>query len=164
MNGRNRLVVLMLCLLTTVAGAGTLNSPAQAATAAARPATAPPPGWCYGDYCSGMDPHTTRHVPDGNYCDADGRTVASVQAAGTGLFVELRWSPNCGANWARVGESWGSYDPSALRVMKCTTGYTQAGVVDSNSDYSWTAMIFSPYDPARAMWIGQPANYPTPCR
>lgn len=137
---------------------------AQAPASAAKPATAPPPGWCYGDYCSGMDPHTTRHVPDGNYCDADGETVASIHAADTGLLVELRWSPRCQTNWARVPVSWGSYSPSSLLAIQCGTGYEQVGVVDSNASFSWSAMIYAPSPRhVAAVWTGPPAGYSTAC-
>ena len=148
-----------LVAIVIVIAAGSVALTAGPAAAS----TPPPAGWCYGDYCSGMDPHTTRHVPDGNYCDADGTTVASIQAAGTGLLVELRWSSRCQANWARVPASFGSYSPGSVKARQCDTGYQQVGVVDSNTGYSWTAMIYSPSHPVSASWSGSPGNYATAC-
>lgn len=111
---------------------------------------------CYGDYCSGQNPQSTG-------CSADARTVASVYVPGTQSPVELRWSPTCKTNWARVDWSWGASYPGNLKATQCATGYTQAGVVDSNSTYSWTRMIYSPVKSVRASWGPQPGTAWTWC-
>lgn len=84
---------------------------------------------CYGDYCSGKDPEAMG-------CSADAYTVTS---AWTGSFtVELRWSPSCKTNWARIGAGYGG----SLWVVQ-TTGYKQSSS-GSNGSFRWTAMIYSP--------------------
>ncbi|MEV6707416.1 DUF2690 domain-containing protein [Micromonospora wenchangensis] len=84
---------------------------------------------CYGDYCSGKDPEAMG-------CSADAYTVTS---AWTGSYtVELRWSPSCKTNWARIGAGYGG----SLWVVQ-TTGYKQSSS-GSNGSFRWTAMIYSP--------------------
>jgi hypothetical protein len=111
---------------------------------------------CYGDYCSGQDPQAMG-------CSADAYTVASILIPGTGAYVELRWSPSCKANWARVPSGFGAYYPSQLYAIQCATGYTQRGVVASSGGYSWTRMIYSPVKTVRAAWIGVPGSTSTAC-
>lgn len=110
---------------------------------------------CWGDWCSGRDPHAMG-------CDADAYTVNSVRIPGTYAYVENRWSPTCKTQWARVPASWGRSYPSAPRVVQ-STGYTQSGVVNWNSTYAWTRMIYTPNHCVRAKWIGTPGSASTAC-
>lgn len=111
---------------------------------------------CYGDYCSGMDPHSTG-------CDADAVTVASIYIGGTFSPIELRWSPTCKTNWARVPAAWGTGSPNQLLATQKPTGYTQRGVVGSNESYAWTRMIYSPRMCVYAAWEGPPGTKSTVC-
>ena len=140
---KTRVVLTSSLLLLGMGAASAASAPAASAVT------------CYGDYCSGQDPHATG-------CDADAYTVASIQAADTGLIVELRWSPTCKTNWARVGSSWGTSDPSALYAEQPSTGYKQVGVAASNSNYSWSRMIYSPTLCVFAAFTG-PGPYATSC-
>lgn len=108
---------------------------------------------CYGDYCSGKDPSATG-------CDRDAYTVAHTYIPSTGARVELRWSPTCKTNWARVNSSWGRAYPTKLSAVQ-STGYKQVGVVASNSSYAWTRMIYSPYYGVSARWTGSPGSAAT---
>ncbi|MFI6762831.1 DUF2690 domain-containing protein [Micromonospora sp. NPDC050417] len=135
---------LALGLLFAVAGVDAVTNSAQAAT-------------CWGDYCSGQDPQAAG-------CGTDAYTVASARIPGTfSSYVELRWSPSCKTNWARVPASWGQSYPWQLRAYQCATGYHQTGVSDSSSDYSWTRMIYSPTLGVSARWTGQPGSTATAC-
>jgi len=141
---RHKILILSaLCFLSVVMGSGVVSTAAQAAT-------------CYGDYCSGQDPEAAG-------CSADAYTVVSARIPGTYTYIELRWSPSCKTNWARVPASWGTSYPSSLRAYQCSTGYNQRGVVASSSDYSWTRMIYSPALSVRADWIGSPGSIGTSC-
>jgi uncharacterized protein DUF2690 len=84
---------------------------------------------CYGDYCSGQDPETTG-------CSAGAYTVTSVGYNGGTL--EVRWSPTCKTNWARINVGWSGY----FRIQQ-TTGYQQH-YSGTNGTYWWTSMIYSP--------------------
>ncbi|MFG1656943.1 DUF2690 domain-containing protein [Micromonospora chersina] len=132
-----------LGMLVAVAGVDAATSPAQAAT-------------CWGDWCSGQDPQAAG-------CSADAYTTASARIPGTYAYVELRWSPSCKTNWARVPAAWGTSYPWQLRAYQCKTGYNQSGVVASSADYSWTRMIYSPTLGVRAEWNGQPGSVGTAC-
>jgi len=133
----------VLCLLTVGTGSVVASTAAHAAS-------------CYGDYCSGQDPQAAG-------CSSDAYTVVSARIPGTYTYIELRWSPSCKTNWARVPASWGTSYPSSLEAVQCSTGYTQRGVVASSSDYSWTRMIYSPVLLVRADWIGSPGSVGTSC-
>ncbi|GAA0930033.1 hypothetical protein Vau01_046540 [Virgisporangium aurantiacum] len=122
----------------------------QFATAPARAAT------CWGDYCSGQDPEAAG-------CSADASPVAAARIPGTYSYVELRWSPSCKTNWARVPAAWGTAYPWQLRATQCATGYQQSGVVGNNANYAWTRMIYSPTLRVRAEWNGQPGSVWTAC-
>jgi hypothetical protein len=109
------LAVLTLAAVFTVAPA----RPAQAVS-------------CYGDYCSGKDPQASG-------CSADARMVAVEGVYGTGgeSWVELRWSPTCKTNWARV-----NFAATSVKAVQ-STGYTQT-YSGTNGSYWWSAMIYSP--------------------
>lgn len=104
---------------------------------------------CYGDYCSGQDPQASG-------CANDAYTVASRPFANTGGVLELRWSPTCKTNWARLSTTWVNPTPNALYVVQGGTGYTQRGARYSGSGFSWTAMIYSPVRCVTAVWLGAP--------
>lgn len=117
--------------------------------ASAMTGTTPAVG-CWGDYCSGQDPH-------GTGCDADARTLASDYSYGTPYAVELRWSPTCKTEWARVSaHAWPGGD--SLGVVQPSTGYSQ-GYSSRNSDYVWSRMIYSPTRCVYAWWQDQGWDY-----
>ncbi|MFF5233264.1 DUF2690 domain-containing protein [Dactylosporangium sp. NPDC000521] len=88
---------------------------------------------CWGDWCSGQDPERTG-------CAVGASTVASAGIPwSNGLTIELRWSPTCQTNWARV--NYGAY--TYVRAIQRSTGYTQ-GASSNNGVYWWSAMIYSP--------------------
>ncbi|WBB77252.1 DUF2690 domain-containing protein [Micromonospora sp. WMMD882] len=111
-------------------------NPAVAATIGDAPVGAPAvQAGCYGDWCSGQDPEAMG-------CSAGAYTVASAWAGS--YLVELRWSPSCQTNWARIGGSW----TGPLWVVQ-STGYKHS-YSGSNGSYRWTAMIYSPSLACRA--------------
>ncbi len=136
----------MLGLLVTVVGGGAVTTPAEAVE----------PPTCWGDWCSGQD-------PEASGCSRDAQPIASARIPGTYAYVELRWSPTCKTNSARVPAAWGTDYPWQLRAYQCATGYNQTGVSDSNPNYSWTKMIYSPTLRVRAEWNGQPGSAWTAC-
>lgn len=122
------------------------------------PNTPHPSNGCYGDYCSGKDPHKTG-------CSSGAQTLASKDLSGARL--ELRWSSRCKTEWAR----WIQY-PLGLKsdlptqlVARQDTGYTQSATYDVNGvptdraassksggiTISWTPMIYSPVHLVRAV-------------
>ena len=97
---------------------------------------------CWGDYCSGQDPESTG-------CSADAYTLAADESYGTGAYVELRWSPTCKTEWARVPRTnWPGGD--SLGVIQ-STGYSQ-GYSNQNAYYVWSKMIYSPKLCVYAWW------------
>lgn len=138
---------LMACVLGVFLMSGT-------AVAIAGPAAAV---GCYGDYCSGQNPAAMG-------CDADAVTRATASIPGTGgQQIELRWSPTCKTNWTRVPSSWGTNAPNQVQAVQRDTGYKQIGVVQSNANYSWTRMIYSPKLCVYAAWVGPPGTASTSC-
>ena len=113
-------------LMTTVAlifgGALATASPASAVT-------------CYGDYCSGKQPDQTG-------CAAGAVTVDAVDFRGGRL--ELRWSPTCKTNWARLQVYPGGFAYTLSAVQD--TGYTQSVQWPAGAGQGtyWTPMIYSP--------------------
>jgi hypothetical protein len=65
---------------------------------------------CYGDYCSGQDPHAT-------HCEDDAFSVASAPVSGTPYVLNLRWSPTCKTNWAQLA---GDPNPRWIKAEKST--------------------------------------------
>lgn len=106
--------------------------------AGAAPA-APAPGTCWGDYCSGKNPSTTKG-PNGQYCSSSAYTTASRSMPGDSRWrIELRWSPSCKTNWAR----WvGPASPRALTALQ-NTGYRQTRILGGGGSW-YTPMIYSP--------------------
>lgn len=111
---------------------------------------------CWGDWCSGLDPQATG-------CSSDAYTVAHALIPGTTSKIELRWSPTCKTEWARVPASWGTSYPNNLRAVQPATGYSQIGVVASNGTFAWTRQIYSPSLCVYAAWVGPPGNRSTAC-
>lgn len=100
----------------------------SAGTLAVAPAPAGAVG-CWGDYCSGTDPQATG-------CSADAFTVASYSPPSSSTTLELRWSPTCKTNWARLS---GGCDITDLRAVQ-STGYTQT----RSGANPWSRQIYSP--------------------
>lgn len=97
---------------------------------------------CYGDYCSGQDPQSTG-------CANDAYTTAATNLSGAQL--QVRWSPTCRTNWARlvVYPTNGCVSSGNL-VARQDTGYIQSKWLGAVICYVsvtqtwWTPMIYSP--------------------
>jgi hypothetical protein len=111
---------------------------------------------CYGNWCSGQDPHATG-------CDVGAISFASARIPSTWTYIELRWSPSCKTEWARVLSGYGESYRWGLQVTQPRTGYTQSGVVGSNGTYSWTRQIYSPQLCVYASWVAPPGPVGTAC-
>ncbi|MFI1801152.1 DUF2690 domain-containing protein [Streptomyces sp. NPDC020379] len=100
---------------------------AATVTVSAPPATAKPGAVCDGVSCNGKDPGQTG-------CGNDARTVATKQDQN--VTLELRYSPSCHANWARI-------HPGKLGWN--FTVYNDNGDKQSfralGSDSAWTDMV-----------------------
>jgi hypothetical protein len=145
------------CLVVALAVVAPLMGGLQPHATAAAPAgliAVPPPGHCYGDYCSGRDPHV-------EHCDDDAYTVATGYIPGTRWYVQLRWSPRCKTNWGRVlRSSW--TDGDSIKAIQPSTGYT-VGYAARNSSYVWSKMIYSPSRCVYASWNGAHGGATTAC-
>jgi hypothetical protein len=75
---RKKIAALAIAVALGLTGAVAVQAPASAVG-------------CWGDWCSGQDPHDTG-------CDADGVTVATARIPGTDVNIELRWSATCKTN------------------------------------------------------------------
>lgn len=135
-----RAIVLAVAILTSTSASLVAATPAQAVS-------------CYGDWCSGQNPETTG-------CSVGAKPVASTRleimhvVPGTDQvwwqdigLLELRWSPTCKTNWARVSLSANAdymhtiivQQDSSYEQRKSTQGYlwgTRAGVFYTNMIYS----------------------------
>ena len=138
-----KIATLLACFALAMSGAIAVAAPAQAAPT------------CYGHYCSGTDPEATR-------CSEGAYTVAHRTWDGWGARLELRWSPACKTNWARVNTN-PAASGATLQAVQCSTGYTQSGVVANNGTYWWTRQIYSPTLTVRAEWVGPPGTRWTAC-
>ena len=110
--------------VAALAGAAALTMTASTASSAEA---------CWGDYCSGRDPVATG-------CANDAYTVAHVQLPWVAQRLDLRWSPRCKTNWARM---YLDAHPAWLRAVQLPGGYTQ-GFSTSGGGNSWSKMIYSP--------------------
>lgn len=120
--------------LATIVG-GSVAGPVDASAA-------PPPGVCWGDWCSGLNPYTTR-AANGRTCGDGAYPVASVNSfySDTRYRLHLMWSPHCASNFA----AWsGPVGPSAL-LARQNTGYTQSAILGGGG-WWYTPMIYSPYN------------------
>src|SRR4051794_33445734 len=66
---------------------------------------------CWGDWCSGQDPMATG-------CANGAYAVAHLQLPWVSQRLELRWSPTCQTNWARIV---GDPNPSWLKAVQLPT-------------------------------------------
>ncbi len=116
---------------------------------------------CYGDWCSGKDPQTSGCGLDGRTASATSIELAAVVAGTDQRFwkkvatLELRWSPTCKTNWARLSV----VDKNGISKLHVTqdTGYEQSkGTTgwygDTYAGVFYTPMIYSPYARCRA-WV-----------
>lgn len=107
------------------------------------------------DNCNGEDPTATG-------CDRDAKTV-DTETWYNGIPLELRWSPHCKTNWARVSQNlnrsmgpgvwvtYGDSDPLGSR-METFKLYKGGGRV-------WSLMLYAPHNCVTA-WLG--VNMPPP--
>jgi hypothetical protein len=119
-------------LLTAVVAAAICSTGALVAGAGSAAAAT-----CFGDGCTGKDPIATG-------CANDAVTVASIKLPWVIQTLDLRWSPSCKTNWARM-----QYDanPTWLRAIQPDRGDGLPRVVQisgRNGVNSWSAMIYSP--------------------
>ncbi|WP_158691136.1 DUF2690 domain-containing protein [Streptomyces sp. 351MFTsu5.1] len=112
---------------------------------------------CYGDYCSGQDPADSG-------CAADAVTVSEV--ADEVASLQLRWSPTCKTNWARliVYKTGKKLSPQGGLYAHQETGYEQSRYVPIGTGGTyWTPMIYSPHKKVRATfydggWVWNDTN------
>ncbi len=109
---------------------------------------------CYGDYCSGENPEVSG-------CSRDAVTTASTDI-GVGE-LDLRWSPTCKTNWARVYiYPTRTLGPASVYAEQSPTGYQQEGGVPAILSWSpvseteWSPMIYSPNDCVTANFVYAP--------
>jgi hypothetical protein len=92
---------------------------------------------CPGSGCTYLDPEATG-------CSKDAITVAHYQLPAVQQRLELRWSPRCQSNWARM---YLDSNPVWLRAIQPDRGDGLPRVTQlsgRNGTYSWSAMIYSP--------------------
>jgi hypothetical protein len=112
---------------------------------------------CWGDWCSGKDPQATG-------CAADAYTIAAANYNTASL--QLRWSPTCKTNWARLvvyPMGWSVFNYGSLWAIQ-STGYTQStntSMVSRNASAVtfWTPMIYSPRLCVKAVFYNQFKSY-----
>jgi hypothetical protein len=68
--------------------------------------------------------------------------VASVWDSNIGELLELRWSPTCKTNWARINGTLGGSSSAYIKAVQ-STGYTQWGPI-TNGVNTWSRQIYSP--------------------
>jgi hypothetical protein len=137
---RNRTQRLRRGLLAFVTAAAAFAGIGMGTVSFASPASASVS--CYGDYCSGQDPMATG-------CANDAVTFSYATFAGGRL--DLRWSPTCKTEWARLQIYPGGFAYVLSAVQD--TGYTQskqwAAGTPGPGTY-WTNMIYSPVHKVQA--------------
>ncbi len=94
---------------------------------------------CSGNGCNGKNPATTG-------CDVGAKTIQT--AVFTNSYVELRYSPTCGTNWARTLSRVGPVNLVA-RTQRRIDGLTYT-FSSRNSTSTFSAMVYAPTTPARA--------------
>src|SRR4051812_35862654 len=90
--------------------------------------------------CSGTG--CTYQDPEASGCSADAVTVASYQLPAVQQRLDLRWSPRCQTNWARM---YLDTNPTWLRAVQPDRGDGLPRVTQlsgRSSTYSWSAMIY----------------------
>lgn len=136
------------------AALGTALVTTAALIAAPAPASA---ATCSGAGCTYQDPQASG-------CSADAVTVANLKLPYVAQQLELRWSPRCQTNWARM---YLDTNPTWLRAVQPDRGDGLPRVTQlsgHNDTYSWSAMIYSPTlcvyaDVQTAIW----GRYRTAC-
>lgn len=114
---------------------------------------------CYGDWCSGQDPQATG-------CSADAYVVASADVYSGRANLQLRWSPSCQTNWARLyiypSNNW---FPGGTLVARQSSGYQQSlGTVSTQGERTyWTSQIYSPQLCVRAEFHSGWGDVSTAC-
>lgn len=98
--------------------------------------TSPTVGFCQGEGCTGQKPELTG-------CDRDARTIrtGAVISRDTGRqvgTVELRWSPHCQTNWARVTSGVGVANLAATVTRDDGT----AEAITFHGTSTWSPMVF----------------------
>ncbi|HEX4206769.1 MAG TPA: DUF2690 domain-containing protein [Ktedonobacteraceae bacterium] len=93
---------------------------------------------CSGNGCNGQNPVTTG-------CNADAYTVQT--AVFSNSYVELRYSPTCGTNWARVTSKVGLANLVARIQRIDGLTYTFSG---GKFYYAYSVMVYAPTLAARA--------------
>ena len=93
---------------------------------------------CSGTGCNGQNPVTTG-------CDAGAYTVQT--AVFSNSYVELRYSPTCGTNWARTTSKVGPANLVARAQRIDGLTYTFSG---GKFNYAFSAMVYAPTVQARA--------------
>ncbi|GAB3148450.1 hypothetical protein GCM10027290_33190 [Micromonospora sonneratiae] len=107
--------VLVAALVTVGALVGA--SPAQAAT-------------CNGASCYGKNPYTEG-------CAGDAYTPTGAAFSSAAGYVELRYSPSCNANWAKVSNSYAG----AWLYVQNQYGHSQQTYVPSGVTGTYTLMV-----------------------
>ncbi|MFH9983394.1 DUF2690 domain-containing protein [Streptomyces sp. NPDC017179] len=92
-------------------------------------AQAAPTAGCSGSRCKGLE-------PTAQGCASDAYTVTSVSTS-QGL-VELRYSPSCRANWARISNA---APGTWFWVQQCNDGYSEQYYVPSGYTSAYTYMV-----------------------
>ena len=139
---RIKLLLVSSALLVSLLGfAGWNIASAQSnSTHASTHATTPskPHITCSTEGCDGVNPQTAG-------CAADAYTVQT--AVFSNSYVQLRYSPTCGANWGRVISRVGAANLT-IRIQRIDgLTYTFTG---GNFTYAWSAMVYAPLAQARA--------------
>jgi hypothetical protein len=98
---------------------------------------------CSGNGCNGIDPSTTACPNDAFtaqtrsiYRNTDNKYIG---------YVELRWSPTCKTNWARVTRTDGYY-LEGMDAMVTRYGGTPVQQFSSHAGYTtiWSNMVYAP--------------------
>lgn len=104
---------------------------------------------CSGNGCNGLDPEKTG-------CAADAYTLKV--SGGTESFrtgsVELRYSPRCGTNWARVFSAIGSTQLT-VSIRRTNDGLFYFAV--GSGTRLWSPMVYAPN--VKAKGCGSASNY-----
>lgn len=108
---------------------------------------------CSGNGCNGQD-------PQGTGCSSGGQSVPNGQVNsvfdqdGVLLFtLELRWSPTCQTNWARINNSNGAQLQATITRTSDGLQYCfpqLCGATSGATGVQWTPMVFAPTVVARA--------------
>jgi hypothetical protein len=104
---------------------------------------------CSGNGCNGLDPEQTGCAADAYTVKVSGGTVSFR----TG-YVELRYSPTCGTNWARVISTVGNVQLTAS-IRRTNDGLFYFAV--GSGTRLWSPMVYAPN--VKAKGCGSAINY-----